>query len=406
MRVLLAHKTFHVTGGGDLFFLETGRVLKERGHEVAWFSTASPLNVPCDDPAVFVDPPDYVGGSALRRSARLPGMIYSLEAERRFAALLADFRPDVVHAFAFQTHLTPSILRAAKRAGVPVVVSCNDYKHVCPNYKLYHHGRVCTECRGRRFHRAVANRCCKDSLSFSAASAAEAYVHRTLRVYERDVDRYLFASRFMARVTAWFWPERPLRWSLVRNPFAAAGPAAGKRGRHVLYFGRLVEEKGVDVLLRAAAAVPGLPLRVVGDGPLLGELTAQAQALGLRDTRFVGPKWGAELDEYLDEARFVVVPSLWHENLPYVVLQAFAAGKAVVGSDRGGIPELVEDGVRGSIYPAHDDEALAAALRARWDDEAGTAAMGEEAARYVAAEFSDDRFYASLMAAYEAVVLR
>jgi len=86
------------------------------------------------------------------------------------------------------------------------------------------------------------------------------------------------------------------------------------------------------------------------------------------------------------------------------VLQAFAAGKPVVGSDRGGIPELVQDGRYGSVYPAHDADVLAAVLAARWSDQDGTAAMGRAAKRYVDEEFNDERFYTSLMAIYRSVL--
>jgi len=404
MRVLLAHAFFQIRGGGDIFFFETGRILKQHGHSVAWFSTASEDNEESEYARYFVGPPSYRSSSTVRQVLGLKAMVYSREAKENFAKLISAFRPDVVHAFGIQTHLSPSILRAAQEAGVPVVMSCNDYKHICPNYKLYHHGRICTDCNGGRFYKAITNRCCKDSWKFSVASSIEAYAHAAIGVYKKDVDRYLFASGFMAETTERFWAGQPFVWSMLRNPFDGTKVRARESGDYILFFGRLVEEKGVDVLLSALARLPELPLRVVGDGPLLDRLKVQASDLGLRDTQFVGPKWGRELDEVLSNARFVVVPSVWHENFPYVVLQAFAASKPVVGSDRGGIPELVQDGRHGSVYPAHDEEVLAAVLATRWSDQDGTAAMGRAAKRYVDEEFNDERFYTSLMGIYRSVL--
>ena len=63
------------------------------------------------------------------------------------------------------TRLTPAVLLEAKAQGRRVVMSCNDYKHICPNYKLYHHGHVCEDCRGGRFYSAMRNRCMKDSVA-------------------------------------------------------------------------------------------------------------------------------------------------------------------------------------------------------------------------------------------------
>ena len=400
MRILLAHKYFHVGGGADTFFFETARILREHGHEVAYFSTHSRGDVECAYTGYFAPPPSYTADSTLQQVRGFRNMVYSLPAKANFSRLIADFQPDVVHAFCIQTHLTPSILRAAQEAGVPVVMSCNDYKHLCPNSMLFHHGRLCADCKGGRFYKAISNRCSKDSWKFSVANSIEAYAHGLLNVYQRDVDRYLFASSFMARLTQDFWAGWTYDWSLLRNPFDATGLRALEGGDYVLYFGRLSEEKGVESFLRAMARLPEIPARIVGDGPLLESLGKLADDLHLANTQFLGAQWGPQLDDVLQKARFVVVPSVWHENFPYVILQAFAAGKPVVGSDRGGIPELVKDGHRGSIYPAGDDIALASTIAARWLDASGTVEMGRAAKKYVDEEFNDDRFYSELLEVY------
>ncbi|ANB35210.1 hypothetical protein M2324_002373 [Rhodovulum sulfidophilum] len=146
-------------------------------------------------------------------------MIYNTRARDAFARMIETLRPDIVHAFAIYVRLTPAILDAAREAGVPVVLSCNDYKHLCPNYKLFHHGRVCTECRGGRFHRALVNRCCHGSLAVSAASMIEAYIHDRLDLWRRNVSIFLFASRFMAAQTEAFWDPDRIDIDFLRNPF-------------------------------------------------------------------------------------------------------------------------------------------------------------------------------------------
>lgn len=142
MKILLVHKFFHVTGGAEVFFFETGRVLAAQGHDVAYFSTTSDENQPSQFSGYFVEPPNYTQGSLLKRSLGIGRMVYSQEAKRNFRLLLEDFQPDLVHVFAIQTHISPSILDVCTEMNVPVVMSCNDYKHICPNYKLFHHGRL------------------------------------------------------------------------------------------------------------------------------------------------------------------------------------------------------------------------------------------------------------------------
>ncbi len=100
----------------------------------------------------------------------------------------------------------------------------------------------------------------------------------------------------------------------------------------------------------------------------------------------------------------MVVPSLWHENFPYVILQSFAFGKAVVGSMRGGITELVSHGDRGLVYEATDAKALAHSIHQLWEDQATCMSMGQAAKRYADEAFNDESFYKNIMNIYQEVL--
>ena len=401
MRILLAHNNYTVTGGAEVFYHEVGRVLEENGHEVAYFSCQEDgLDTPWAE--YFPPAQSYSSGGVVSRALGVPAIIYNRKAKAQMARLIADFKPDVIHAFAIYVRLTPSILDAAREAGVPVVLSCNDYKHICPNYKLYHHGHICEECKGGRFHRALINRCCHGSLAISAASMVEGYVHNTLDIWRKNVSCFLFASEFMAAKTKEFWGSDSFTYDMLPNPFDADKfRLNGEVGDYVLFFGRLIDEKGVDVLLEAAALVPDLPIVVIGEGP--DRAVLEQQGAGLPHVRFVGPQWGDELNNWLKDARAVVVPSVWHENFPYVIFQAFAAAKPVLGSNRGGIPELVKNG-HGWIYDALNVDSLAKGLRHVRDlPDARISEMGAVAQKFVSDEFNDAAIYARLINIYKRV---
>ena len=125
MRVLLAHNNFSVQGGAEVFYHEVGRVLEANGHEVAYFSCAE-NGVKAPQAGYFPPAADYQSGALLSRAVRLPEIIYNRAARDAMARLIADFKPDVVHGFAIYVKLTPASLDAAREAGVPVVLSCND----------------------------------------------------------------------------------------------------------------------------------------------------------------------------------------------------------------------------------------------------------------------------------------
>lgn len=246
------------------------------------------------------------------------------------------------------------------------------------------------------------NRCAKDSLPFSAASALEASVHDWMRVYERFVDHYTFSSDFMADATRSFWSGQDFSWSKLLNPFDSRRFEAGDGDKgYGLYFGRLIEEKGVDILVEAAALAPEVAIKIVGSGPDEDALRERAAALGLANVEFLGPLWNEELAPVLSAARFVVIPSIWHENFPYVINQAFAYGRPVIGADRGGITELVDHEERGLVYDAQNIEALAAAMRRLNENPELARRLGRAAKQWSDSVFVDDVFYASLQEAYE-----
>lgn len=149
-------------------------------------------------------------------------------------------------------------------------------------------------------------------------------------------------------------------------------PRTGERPTYVIgYVGRLVPEKGVDVLLRAVAALrsSGLErpvrLQLIGDGPLRKALQALATQLAVDDrVEFLGPQTPAQIADILHRLDVVVLPSrttpVWKEQLGRALLEAMACGVPVIGSDSGAIPEVVGDA--GLIVPEGDAPALASAL--------------------------------------------
>lgn len=401
MRVLLAHNFFYLTGGAEVFFFETGRVLEKNGHEVAYFSIRDTQNQTSSWEKFFGKDPGYSQGNIASKVLRFPRMVYSRPNKWQFAKLLETFKPDIVHVFAIYVKITPSILDACREYGVPVVMSCNDYKLICPNYKLFHHNQICFDCNGKNFYHAIRNKCCKDSLVFSIASALESYINQNiLDIYRKGVREFLFASEFMASTVSNYWGSS-FKWAVLRNPYnAQEKPYCPPTGNYFLYFGRMVEEKGILVLLKAMQNVPEAQLVLVGDGPeeeLYKQLAAQ---LNLTNVTFVGKKWGTALEEYLQAARFVVIPSIWHENFPYVVVQSFAYGKAVIGSDKGGIPELVHHEKFGYVYPAMDSEQLSVWINTLWSDPEKCTQMGLDAKLWVDSLFNDDVFYQTLLQIY------
>jgi len=402
MRVILAHNSLIPIGGAEVFYLETGRVLEEHGHDVAYFS---PLDKGIESPwsEYFPAAFNHENANSLSGLLSLKDLIYSSDAKEKFKKLIKEFKPDIVHCFSIYVRLTPSILDAAREMNVPIVMSCNDYKHICPNYKLFQGGNICTKCKGGKFYNAVKYKCAKNSFKYSFASALEAYVHDFIDVYKKNVDVFLFASEFMATMTKDFWGDKNFSWKILSNPFDSTKYSVSEsEGNYVLYFGRLIDEKGVDILIKSFEKLPHVNLKIVGTGP--DEDNLKQLAAKMPHIEFLGPKWDDELEPLIDNARFVVVPSVWHENFPYVILQSFAKGKAVIGTDRGGIPELIQDGTYGLIYEADNYSQLSDKVSLLWRNKELSRRMGIAAKKRVDKQFNDQQFYENVHRIYSNVI--
>jgi glycosyltransferase involved in cell wall biosynthesis len=165
---------------------------------------------------------------------------------------------------------------------------------------------------------------------------------------------------------------------------SAADPALraslGPESVLVLAVGRLVEKKGFRYLIEAAAQVPSIRVVIAGEGDLRSELERRARELGA-PVAFLGSVERSRLTALLATVDIVVVPSVVDsagnvDGLPNTLLEALAAGRAVVASRVAGIPDVIDDDVNGVLVPERDPAALAAAVRRLVDDSAARRRLG------------------------------
>lgn len=400
MKLCYLNNHLYLRGGSERVMFTEAALMRKEGLDVSFFGCRGPddlerAHAALYPPAVPID--RLAGLDKWRHALRV---VYNPGIGRAFRRFLDAVQPRLLHAHNIYGGLTTAVLDVARDAGLPVVLTAHDYKLVCPSYLALDHGRVCTACEGGRFYRCLLKRCHKSSLAASALYTAEAYLAAWGRKYA-VVRRILCASRFMHRrlLENGYAPER---LTVLPNPVdtASVEPSIGD-GAHALYIGRLSPEKGVPTLLRAIEELD-IPLRLVGEGPLRGDLESQAGRGRLRDrVAFAGYRTGEDLAREYRDAAFLVIPSEWYENAPMAVLEAFAHGKPVIGANIGGIPELVEPGKTGLLFPPGDVEALRRALDDLWRNRAARGDLGAAARRRAEEEFSPDRHREQLLAIYE-----
>jgi len=408
LRILQVDKFLHRQGGAPAYMLDLAEVQRRAGHEVEFFSMADERNSPSTNADLFVPSMSLspFPSGPLDRSRTLAHLVWSTDAKRRFAAAIDRFEPDIVHVHNIYHQLSPSILWAARAKGVPVVMTVHDAKLVCASYMLDVDNEICEACVGKAtFVRAPLKRCRGGSLAATTALAFESTLHRLGRLY-RPVGAFICPSDFIGERfrRSGVFPDR-----LVRLPHfidtdtidAATGPGAG-----YVYAGRLHRIKGVDVLIRAIGAVPGAQLRVLGDGPDRADFEALAEREAPGRVQFLGMADKATVLDEIRRSRAAVLPSFMQENMPMSILETFAAGRAMIVSDRGGSPEFVDDGTDGYVVSAGSVDQLAEAIGRLERDPALAEHMGARARRKACELYHPDQHLHDLLDVYASVGVR
>ena len=400
MKILQANKFFFANGGSETVMFQERDYLLANGHQVIDFAMQDKRNFASEYANYFVENKSYKNQSTnkISKIADVISFVHSFEAVKNISCLINDTEPDIVHCHNIYHQLTPSIIGAAKKLGVPVVLTLHDYKPVCPTYNRLQQGKPCSKCLDGDFSQVLRNRCADGSFGKSAVLFAEATVQRLMANYEK-VDAFIAPSQFMAQSIAHRVPENRIK-QLYNGIDVNALSASGEDDGYVLYIGRLVPEKGVETLLKAHANFSqSWQLKVAGTGPLLDVLKAQ-----YNPSIFVGYLAGDALKSMIEKAAIVVVPSEWYENCPMSVLEAMAYGKPVVGSRMGGIPELVEDGKTGLLYTAGNVSELTAVLDKLMTSSEMRQEMGAAGRLWVTQHFSLDRHNKGLIDIYRNVL--
>ncbi len=407
MRILIAN-TRHYYGGGDsTYAFNLAALLRERGHVVNFFAMQGAANLPDPNTDLFVSHVDFRAMNKHKNPAAawrvLARSIYSTEARRKFTHMLDRVRPDIVHLQNIHAHITPSIILAAKKRGIPVVWTLHDYKLVCPNSHCIvdQTGQICEACRGGRFWQAVQKRCKKGSLLASGMASMEAYAHRWMRVRE-NVSAFLCPSSFLRNklLENGFDPRKTIHLPLPL-PEKALERTSDDRG-YMLFLGKLETIKGILPLFEAARLAPNVP--VIAAGRVEEPLKSQMASLLPPNVSYAGFQSGSELAELQRGARALVFPSLWYENQPMSILETFALGKPVIASNLGGMRELIGANERGLLVPMGDAAALAQAMTWMSDHPQEAHGQGEKAFQYAVENHSAENHYQRMMVIYQEAI--
>lgn len=378
MKILHVISMGHVAGGAEKSVVMMRDELMRRGHEVKIFASDTPGDQPFSDYTFRTINPD----SPLKSLHHL----FYIEAYRQLKAAIADFRPDVVH-FHTLTSCSPSVLFATGRTPavltihgpeefttelLPWFLSPNDYRT-----KPFDLSDLTPVGRARYWYYQLVQR-------------------PLYRLGFRHLSVVVAPSRYIQAATAKDFAGT--RVEQIYNGIALPTTQDLPKQGPLLFVGRLETVKGVKVLLRAFQQVlkqlPNARLRIVGDGPQRHEFEELAATLGVgANVTFAGWVAASDIPAEYAASQGLVIPSIWPENLPTVCIEAMGVGRPVIGTDTGGIPELIRDNQTGYIVPVGDDQALAKAITSLLSNTTKRHELSEgatkQAGKYSVAHFID-----------------
>jgi glycosyltransferase involved in cell wall biosynthesis len=393
MRILLAHNLYQQPGGEDVVVDREAALLKNAGHDVIEYRRSNA----------------ELHSFGLRQQLALPKRaIWASDTVRDLRKLIRDQKPDIAHFHNTFLMISPAAYYACRAAGVPTVQSLHNPRLMCPAATFFRDGRLCEDCLGKSLAwPGILHACYQDSRTKTAGSAAIVSTHRWLKTWDRRIDAYITFTEFYRQ--KFIEGGLPAEKVMVKPHFVCPDPGlrGDKQGDYALFVGRLHPEKGVRTLLRAWQQVEGLPLKIRGEGRLLGEVQNTIKQKNLDSVELIGRLSKECLIDLIRGARFLVWPSEgYYETFGLVAIEAFSCGVPVLASRTGVMAEVVENRRTGLHFTPGDPHDLAAQVEWALENPIELARMRRNARSEFEAKYTAEKNYCRLMEIYELAAMR
>ncbi|MDA2910956.1 glycosyltransferase family 4 protein [Nitrospiraceae bacterium AH_259_D15_M11_P09] len=370
MRVLIVHGSGDRTSGEYGVALEEAEALKTSGVSVH-------LHVGTGG--------GTLEGRGLPMVLKGARRLLSTESYRTMVFLVKDFRPDIVHFHGLLPGISPLALVACRKLRVPTVQTLHNFRWVCVEGGLFRQGSYCEDCISGGPTNGVRHRCAKGSYAASLGLTLTNQLLVRTRLLFRLVDRFIAVSNFVRDkyVQAGF----PLEKIIVKpNPIDLPEEAGLEECERegVLFVGRLSPGKGTAMLERLMSQLDGAAsLTIIGDGPDRTLLRKVCECQRLRNVTFKGVQDKDQVRQAMYATACVVVPSQCGEASPRVAAEAMASKAPVVGSDVGGLAEIIKASGGGFCVAPRDVGEWLRAVKSIVDSPGMTRQLGEAGRRHV-----------------------
>jgi glycosyltransferase involved in cell wall biosynthesis len=380
--ILIAHNRYQHTGGEYAVFAAEKAMLRRYNHPIF----------------EYVEHNDRINGISPLKAAT--NTIWSCSSQNKLRQFIRETSPDIAHFHNTFLLISPSAYHACRSAGVPVVQTLHNYRLLCPTATLFRQGKVCEDCLKKTPPwPGVLHKCYRGSAAQTLIVALMLTLHRWMRTWSQQVDVYIALTEFARR--KFIEGGLPAEKIVVKPNFIHPDPggATGK-GNYALFVGRVSSEKGLQTLIQAWQGLKGIPLKIVGDGPLLDELHTAVELEDLNQVELLGRLSHKQVLVLMRDACFLVFPSECYEGFPMTIAEAFACGVPVIASRLGGMAEIIRDLYTGLRFEPGDPTDLATKVDWAWSHPRRMTEMGKNARQEYKRKYTAERNYELLLRIY------
>lgn len=374
MRIIVANYRYFIAGGPEKYMFKFMEAARKMGIEVIPFSVDNRQNEETPYRKYFAKPrsKQLLYADTQRSFSNLVGMVratvWNFDAENRLRKLIRDTQPDAVYILHEVNHLSPSIIRAAKKEGVRVVHRISDFFMFCPKYDFLCENEICEACLHGDYHKAIECKCVKGSKAGTLLRVFAMKLYAATRVFD-DVDQYICTCEFSKNKLIEGGISAEKITCVPTFIDASKITPCYKNDNYFLFLGRMAHQKGTIYAIEAMKDLKNTDYVLKITGSVTDSPEDQAIWNYIKENKleekivFTGFKHGKELEELISKATCIVCPAIWYENMPNTVIEAYAYGKPVVASRIGSLAEIVDDNRTGLLFEMKNSKDLADKLK-------------------------------------------
>ena len=378
----------HVPSGEDIVFDDECQLLREYGHEIITYERHN------DDIKRF---------SPQQKVALLWQMNWSKKSYCEIRELIRRQKPDLAHFHNTFLLISPSAYYACQAEYIPVVQTFHNFRFFCASGLFFREGRICEECLQHGIWRSLKYDCYRGSKVQTLPMAIMIKFHQQKDTWARQIDVFIALTKFARE--KYIHAGLPADRIIVKPNFMNYPPEPSYENQgYAIFLGRLTTEKGIKTLLTAWKKFTNVPLKIIGDGIQRAELEDIVKKEKLFNVEFLGFLPHAKAVQWLQNARFLILPSIVYESFPLTIREAFACGKTVVASRLGAMAAIIEDGKTGLLFEPGNPDDLATKVRWLVENEDAVIKMGKAARAEFEAKYTAERNYEMLMDIYEMAI--